>query len=138
MTPVVDTPQHLMPSGRELPLAKKRRRLPRVLLVPVVLVVGLLVVLALLPEVEPDPVVADAINKSERMYALCQKVVLEYSVTPSTVTFVSSAVASAGDGWTVSGEIDEQNVFGAMVRRPYKCEMTYDETEDLFSASLVE
>ncbi|QOH59910.1 hypothetical protein [Rhodococcus rhodochrous] len=112
--------------GDPTPTPKKRRQWPW--LVGSALVAGIAIV-AGLGKGEP--------SDNERMVTLCQKVVTDDAVAPSTVTFVSSqVVADADGGWTVSGELDGQNVFGAMLRSPYACKLTYHEDRGLFSARI--
>jgi len=108
------------------PAGPKRRRWPWVLLA---IVVAGVVVSVLLPEGKG--------SDTDRMVALCHKLVLGESPTPSTVTFLSSNIVVNAEGWMVSGEADGQNLFGAMVRDQYGCQVFYDQAKDMFSAALV-
>jgi len=61
----------------------------------------------------------------DQVVSSCQNAVAERAVAPSTVSFVSSELATTETGWTVSGQLDGQNVFGAMIRAPYACAVQY-------------
>jgi hypothetical protein len=42
---------------------------------------------------------------------------------PSTAEF-SGTTATGGGPWTVTGQVDSQNSFGAMIRSPFGCTVT--------------
>ncbi|MGN5238084.1 hypothetical protein [Rhodococcus sp. SJ-3] len=74
----------------------------------------------------------------ERVVALCSKLVREQSLTPSTLKFYTAEAVERPDDWEVTVEVDEQNLFGAMLRVSYTCQVTYDDETGLFSALRVE
>ncbi len=54
-----------------------------------------------------------------------ERVVLSALKAPASARFVSSSVQTRHDGciWTVTGEVDAQNTFGAQLRRPYRVQL---------------
>lgn len=92
---------------------KKRREWPWLVLSAIFAVVMVFVVKPHFDE--PD--------REAQLISLCHEAVADRAVAPSTVSFVTSNLAKTDFGWTVSGDLDGQNVFGAMLRSPYACEL---------------
>ena len=57
--------------------------------------------------------------------SMCERFVADHLKSPSTAEFDSTATGG-GDTWTVTGTVDSQNSFGAMVRNTYTCHLTYE------------
>ena len=61
--------------------------------------------------------------------------------SPSTADFGDATAQELGDTgarWEVIGIVDAENSFGGTVRLTYKCDITYNETAESWSASLVD
>ena len=79
-----------------------------------VVIVGGLVVSSMGSDREPyDP------NNSYEAIAQCEDLVTENLKAPSTAEFDSSA--SGFGTWTVTGTVDAENSFGAMLRSEFQC-----------------
>jgi hypothetical protein len=71
----------------------------------------------------------------------CQSRVEDKLKSPATAEFgdsSSSELGKTGDRWEVIGVVDAENGFGATVRLTYKCDMTYVEPMDAWTAALVD
>lgn len=69
-------------------------------------------------EPEPPPI-------SEQAQTICYDEVLNQLKAPSTAELVSIAASpTEGDTWTVTGSVDAENSFGAMLRSDFACELT--------------
>lgn len=49
--------------------------------------------------------------------------------SPATANFGNELVSGPGPRWTVSGDVDSQNGFGATLRTSYKCVMRWDSSD---------
>jgi hypothetical protein len=56
---------------------------------------------------------------------MCERFVEDNLKSPSTAEFDSTG-SGAGKHWTVTGTVDSENSFGAMMRNDYSCELTYE------------
>lgn len=70
-----------------------------------------------------DPNEYDA-NNSREAIAQCEDAISERLKAPSTAEFDSSATGSGT--WTVTGTVDAENSFGAMIRSRYECSVIID------------
>jgi hypothetical protein len=69
-------------------------------------------------EPEPPPL-------SEQAQNICYDEVLNQLKAPSTAELVSIAASpTEGDTWTVTGSVDAENSFGAMLRNDFECNVT--------------
>lgn len=67
---------------------------------------------------EPPPL-------SEQAQNICYDEVLNQLKAPSTAELVSIASSpTEGDTWTVTGSVDAENSFGAMLRNEFSCDLT--------------
>jgi hypothetical protein len=57
--------------------------------------------------------------------AQCESFVEDRLKSPSTAEFDLSA-SPAGSGWLVTGTVDSQNGFGAMIRGSVRCELHFE------------
>jgi hypothetical protein len=83
------------------------------------------------PEVRPLPVRADDLPlQDQQVYAAACDVVLGELKCPSTARFsppMGVLIAHRpDDSWDVSGDVDSQNLYGAMVRSHWTVRMEYD------------
>lgn len=65
-------------------------------------------------------------STADRAATACQELVSERLKSPATAQFPEPQVqerGAAGDAFLVTGEVDSQNGFGAMVRSSYSCEL---------------
>lgn len=74
------------------------------------------------PEAEYDA------NTSYEAIAQCEAAIEKRLKSPSTARFESDAT---GDGtWTVTGTVDAENSFGAVMRTPFQCTVQIDNVKD--------
>ncbi|MDQ1206604.1 hypothetical protein [Microbacterium sp. SORGH_AS_0862] len=66
-------------------------------------------------------------NKFEAI-AQCEAQIESQLKAPSTAKFNSEATGSGT--WTVTGTVDAENSFGAMIRSSYQCTVVMDEAKD--------
>lgn len=66
-------------------------------------------------------------NKFEAI-AQCEAQIESQLKAPSTAKFNSDATGSGT--WTVTGTVDAENSFGAMIRSEYQCTVVMDEEKD--------
>lgn len=60
---------------------------------------------------------------------VCETWVSEKLKSPSSAEFSGTDSAPAGsDAWTVTGQVDSQNGFGAMIRTSWTCDVRFDAT----------
>jgi len=78
---------------------------------------------------------APTLNKSDMIGArklvekTCKEAVSKQLKSPSSVKWVDVETTNsdaAGTRWTVAGDMDSQNSFGAMIRGAFGCSATYD------------
>jgi hypothetical protein len=62
-------------------------------------------------------------NTAYQAESQCEARVKEKLKAPSTAEF-SGTTATGGGPWTVTGQVDSQNSFGAMIRSPFGCTVT--------------
>lgn len=55
---------------------------------------------------------------------MCQEFVGRVLKAPSTARYSDEVVTVSSGTWTVTGHVDAQNSFGAMIRSSYTCKMT--------------
>lgn len=55
---------------------------------------------------------------------MCEQFVERRLKSPSTAEFSQETQRKSGAGWTVTGAVDSQNSFGAMVRNRFRCTVT--------------
>ncbi|GIG71128.1 hypothetical protein [Phytomonospora endophytica] len=58
----------------------------------------------------------------ERAIEECRQSVLEQLKAPATAQFGDAKATEGDDGYSVSGYVDAQNGFGALIRTDYRCE----------------
>lgn len=71
----------------------------------------------------------------------CEGWVSEKLKSPSTAEFSSERESSTGtNSWTITGTVDAQNSFGAMIRAEWACDVRWDTASEqwLGSATLIE
>lgn len=54
---------------------------------------------------------------------VCEQFIEDRLKAPSTADFHHDSATAAGDVWTVSGAVDSENGFGAMIRSDYVCQV---------------
>ncbi len=54
----------------------------------------------------------------------CEGFVEDRLRSPASADFSDTSVVRAGDTYTVTGAVDSQNGFGAMIRNTYRCEVS--------------
>lgn len=64
--------------------------------------------------------------KSEAL-STCHYFIKDRLKAPSTAEFLNTSTHKDGSRYLVSGELDAQNSFGAMLRHDYRCHLRYDE-----------
>lgn len=52
---------------------------------------------------------------------VCEQFVEKRLKAPATAEFENTATTQAGDEWTVEGDVDAENGFGALIRNHYVC-----------------
>ena len=81
----------------------------------------------------PDEFVPDGIGA--RM--ACEDFVEERLKAPSTAEFTDgTTTGTAAEGWTVTGSVDSENSFGAMIRNDWSCEVRYDEAAETWRGNV--
>lgn len=69
----------------------------------------------------------------------CEGWVRDQLKAPSTADFQDGTITSKGEGaWTVTGQVDAENGFGAKIRAPWVCEVTLDGDVYRGRATLIE
>lgn len=68
----------------------------------------------------------------------CEDWLKEKLKAPSSAKFVDTVVAGGPSAWTVSGEVDAENSFGAMIRAQWTCSIRLDGDYWRGSATLLE
>lgn len=54
---------------------------------------------------------------------VCEEAVKDRLKAPSTAEFSGASASQVGDEWTVKGDVDSENGFGAMIRDTYTCKV---------------
>lgn len=72
--------------------------------------------------------------------SVCEQFVEDRLKSPSTADFSDTETSNVGDLWTVTGAVDSENSFGAMIRNTYRCVVRYsgDDTWNLVSLDSTE
>lgn len=65
----------------------------------------------------------------------CKNLVKNQLKAPSTAKFSETTASGSGASWQSSGVVDSQNSFGAMIRTPFTCQLTYNESADSWSGT---
>jgi len=65
----------------------------------------------------------------------CENLVSDQLKSPATAEYNDKAVGK-GSRWTVTGTVDAQNGFGAMLRSSFQCVVKIDETKETTSTKL--
>lgn len=55
---------------------------------------------------------------------MCEQFVEDRLKSPKSADYSGESVFREGDVWVVTGKVDAQNSFGAMIRNSFKCRMT--------------
>ena len=55
----------------------------------------------------------------------CEDAVRDALKAPSTAEFADSSSSRSGSTWTVTGAVDAENSFGAMLRNTFECSVTF-------------
>lgn len=90
--------------------------------VVVIMAVGLLVAIIANASGPDEPDYGDEYGAVD----VCHQAVKDLLKAPSTAKFSDDVAVPSGTGWTVTGSVDSQNSFGAMIRGAYSCDATYD------------
>lgn len=61
---------------------------------------------------------------------VCEQFVEARLKAPSTADFSDTSATEAGGTWTVTGAVDSENGFGAMLRSTYVCKVTHTGGDD--------
>jgi hypothetical protein len=85
-------------------------------LIIVALVLGGCGVLAMLGSGDSGPTDVDA-------KIMCERFVKDKLKSPGSAEFSEENAVEAGGAWTVSGAVDSQNSFGALVRNQFTCKV---------------
>lgn len=56
---------------------------------------------------------------------VCEQFVKDRLKSPSSADFSDTQTTGSGDHWTVTGSVDSENSFGAMIRNTYVCEVEH-------------
>ncbi|GAB3166596.1 hypothetical protein GCM10027059_25780 [Myceligenerans halotolerans] len=78
---------------------------------------------------------------SSQAAEICEEWVSEKLKSPSTADFSEERESSTGtDSWTITGLVDAQNSFGAMIRAEWRCDVRWDVAGERWrgSATLIE
>lgn len=106
--------------------ARATRRWPWLLLLPIV--AGIVFTAVQLASHSTPTGPADRVGTAE---ATCRTEVLTRLKAPSTAQFASAStrygVGQTADFYTVTGEVDAQNGFGALLRTAYRCDVTREQ-----------
>lgn len=134
MTTPHDAPQELghpstWPTPEQpAPVAPKKKRgvlLALVLVAIVVLASSVVGVLLAAGDDKPagpvDPLRADESRQAEKA---CQGFIEKELKAPSTAKYPTPETIKDGPKYTVSGDVDSENSFSAMIRNPYRCIVT--------------
>lgn len=73
------------------------------------------------PSEPTDPAVADESRQAERA---CRQYVEQQLKAPATAKYQTPNTSRDGPEYTVTGTVDSQNSFGALIRTPYRCIVT--------------
>lgn len=78
---------------------------------------------------DPPPATVPPNGTSIDAIDVCHQQVTDQLKAPATAQFQpSESATNVGARWTVSGSVDAQNGFGALIRSDYVCIATYDGT----------
>lgn len=64
---------------------------------------------------------------------VCQNFVKDELKSPASAKFSDVTTTGSGTAWTVGGNVDSDNSFGAPIRNAFSCSVTYDETTTLWT-----
>lgn len=67
----------------------------------------------------------------------CRAAVLNRLKTPATAKFSENLAFQSDSIWAASGAVDAENLFGAMVRHRYSCDMEWQEQANLMVPTAV-
>lgn len=103
-----------------------------------VLVSGIVLAVVLAADDEPKPP-----SIAERVIDMCQDAVLDILKAPATADFVGtpeteSSGAKVMPVYTVLGEVDAENSFGAKIRSIYTCEVRTGKSDDTWNVESVD
>lgn len=110
-------------TGREQPLGTTSRSLILGCLTLILLLAGACGVMVVLGKGDTDE--TEYLAKT-----VCQGFVKKQLKSPTSARFSEESATKASGRWTVSGVVDSQNSFGAMVRNQYTCTTTYQKDGD--------
>lgn len=89
---------------------------------PLVVFFGVIGLIMWGPKDESNSIQADILKEERRIEKLCREAVLDQLKAPSSAEFERLATISTGNAtWTVRGQVDSQNGFGAQVRTEFAC-----------------
>ena len=68
---------------------------------------------------------ADDAGSSAGARGVCEQFVEDRLRAPATADFSGATATGAGDTWTVRGQVDSENGFGAQLRSAYTCQVLF-------------
>ena len=110
----------IQPSGD-----KKKISLPLVITLILACFAAIVILVVVTSSGDDDDYDSDT---SYEAIAQCEAAIEERLKAPATAEFQSTAVGSGT--WTVTGVVDSENSFGAMVRASYQCSVIIDNEKD--------
>ncbi len=100
-------------------------------------VVGVTILASVISSGGDDKADAGSGRSSDAKY-VCEKSVKDQLKAPATAKFTgATATLGAGDRWTVTGSVDSQNSFGALVRTAYTCSAIHGTGENWRTKSIL-
>lgn len=67
--------------------------------------------------------------------SICEDWVKDRLKAPSSAKFTDGAESGGGGKYTISGSVDAQNSFGAMIRSTWTCDIRYDTSTEKWRGS---
>lgn len=103
----------------------KKRRLPTepghiAMYISLAFLAAVLIFMAVAGGNDADPAAYDPDNPTEAR-AQCEDLVEENLKSPATAEFGTSEATRSGTEWIVTGSVDSENSFGAMLRSDFQC-----------------
>jgi hypothetical protein len=111
--------------GIQPPADRKKIGIPLVMALVIACFAAIVLLVAVSSGGDDDDYDSDT---SYEAIAQCEAAIEERLKAPTTAEFKSTAVGSGT--WTVTGTVDSENSFGAMVRSSYRCSVIIDNEKD--------
>lgn len=91
------------------------------------LVGGAAVLLCLIGAVAKNAIGGSGSAQATDAKQVCERFVKDQLKAPGSAKFSGATATTTGGGYTVTGDVDAQNTFGASLRSRYTCVVRYDD-----------